>query len=127
MALIGVLCILIVLFDFSFDRFTPERSYRFELPTLANGQAVLLKSDQMLLAVSFPEQDYVSATGPYFVSLGYGSLMHCPLVVSRAGFSESCSDARYDLQGRSSDPQEYDDLKPMSYRLSRDRKFLIVD
>lgn len=127
MALTGALCVVIVLFDFSFDRFTPERSYHFELPSLSAGEATLLKSGQMLLVVSIPKPGYTTDTGSYFVSLGYGSLMHCPLVMQADGFSESCSDARYDLLGRSLEPQKYEDLKPVSYRLSRDNKYLIID
>lgn len=125
-ALFGALCILIVLFDFSFDRFTPSRSYRFEMPDLAPGQAALLNADQMLLAVARQGVNG-NASDRLFVALGYGSLMQCPLTISEGGFRESCSEARYDFQGLSSDPGRYSDLEEISYRMSRDNKYLIVD
>ncbi len=117
-SLIGALLIAWVLLDFAFNFSRPDKQYRFKLPQLVTNQPVLLSKDKLLIIVARYDASTLSAMSQqgrlgriseslnqqqprvdnrgYFVVMAYGTDIGCPLEIDADGFSESCSDARYD-------------------------------
>lgn len=63
----------------------------------------------------------------YFVAMGFGTFSGCPLEIHRSYFSESCSEARYDLLGRSLKKQHYPNLKIPQYTFNHDFSVLTIE
>ncbi|MDJ0834773.1 MAG: hypothetical protein QNJ69_14720 [Gammaproteobacteria bacterium] len=146
---LGVIMVLLVLLDFTFNFSKPDKQYRYNLPELKWNQPVLLSSDNLLIVVarydkntlaglskqgrlgriseSFTQQQPRVDTAGFFVARAYGTDMGCPLEIQADGFAESCSNARYDLLGRSLEKQRYPDLKIPEYTLSREFKLLTIE
>lgn len=146
---LGVILVLLVLLDFTFNFSKPDKQYRYNLPELEWNQPVLLSSDKLLVVVARYDQTTLAALNKqgrigrisesftqqqprvdeqgYFVVKAYGTDMGCPLEIEAEGFAESCSSARYDRLGRSLDKQRYPDLKVPEYTFSRDFKLLTIE
>ena len=148
--LLGIMAGLSVLFvaiDFSFNRpDAPE--HRFMLPDLPMNRPVLLREGSLQLIVarfdaqtlaglsatsrlskisqSFRSETRRSDDEGFFVALAYG-VNACPLDITDNGYREVCSDAEYDLLGRSSNPQRYPDLEIPGYTFSRNHTVLTIE
>ena len=140
---------LYVLIDFSFNQVTDLPTYRFEISALPINKPRLLTDDKVMILIarydtktldqlqskgrvsriseSFRQsQPRVDEQG-YFVAMAYGTDRGCPLKMMPEGFMETCSDARYDLLGRSMNPQAYADLDIPQYTVSQNHSILTVN
>jgi hypothetical protein len=144
--ILGLLFMVYILTDFSFNLPTPK-SYQFKLPELEMNKPVLLKQESLIVVVLRYDPDtiagYVSAYADaevvdgkgnqanashgHFVALGYGTLFGCPIEIDGNHYTESCSEARYDMLGRSLKKQRYPDLKIPQYSFNRDFSLLTIE
>lgn len=147
LSLVGALLLGYVLLDYSFNQAKPD-PYVFDVPALTSNQPVLLKKDNMVVVVarygesmlaslkpggriskissSFRQQPSLVDKNGYFVTRAYGTLQGCPLLITENGFKESCSDARYNRLGISSNPGLYKNLEKVEYHFSRNHTVLTV-
>lgn len=149
LSILAVVIVSYVLIDFSFNQVSDLPTHRFQLTTLAENKPQLLRNDSLMVVVarydttmlqqlsskgrlsriseSFRQpQPRVDDQG-YFVVRAYGSDKGCPLKIVEQGFQESCSDARYDLLGRSMNPQAYADLEIPAYTFSQNHSILTLN
>jgi hypothetical protein len=138
---IALLFIAFVLIDFSFNQARPAQ-YRFTLPELVPNKPVLLQQGNMQILVAHFDHDFKipAATGRqmptdvssrldkygYFVSLGYGTDMGCAVRIESDYIRESCSQAVYDLYGRSLNQDLYKDLEIPHYRWNKNFTALTI-
>ena len=144
---IALLTILFVALDFSFNKAEPP-DYRFVLPELTPNRPVLLRQQSLLLIVARFDAKKLDELNPssrvaaisqsfrsevkrvddqgYFVAFGYGA-QSCPLEIREDGYREVCSEARYDLLGRSLDKQNHSDLEIPRYTFSQNHSVLTVE
>jgi len=147
LSLVALLLFLYVLLDFSFNQAQPE-PYVFDVPELTDDQPVILKKQNMMVIVaryseqmlttrqhqgrlstissSFRQEPQRADNNGYFVTLGYGTLQGCPLLIDEDSFRESCSDAVYDHLGRSLNQGLYKNLEKVDYRFSRNHTVLTI-
>lgn len=140
--------ILFVVIDYSFNQ-AGSKSYRFQVEKLEFNSPVLLKQGSLLVLVarydeqtlydlnrqgrlagisqSFRQESKRVDENGYFVALGYGTQSNCPLLLNEDYYQESCSEARYDLLGRSTNQQAYTDLKIPQYSFNNDYSLLSIE
>ena len=148
MSVLGVLAIAYMLLDFSFNQPKPI-SYQFKIPSLQLDSPVILKQDNMMIIVARYSQSFLDSLKPggriakisssfrgqqklvdkdgYFMVLGYGTHLGCPLIIAQTTLKESCSDARYSWTGKSNNPALYDDLEKVDYRFSQNHTVLTIN
>lgn len=142
------LVITYILLDFSFNMPSPP-VHQLNVPKLNLNEPRLLRGGNILIVVARfekaminkitnggrlektargfqNEQSRIDEHG-YFIVLGYGTQVGCPLEIHNAFYRESCSDARYDLLGRSFDPQSYPDLEIPQYTFNHDYSLLTIE
>lgn len=148
MVVLGVLAIAYMLLDFSFNRPEPV-SYQFKIPELTWNNPVILKQGNMMIIMARYNQIFLDSLKPggriakisssftekqklvdkegYFIVLGYGSHIGCPLVIEQKILKESCSDASYSWTGKSKNSALYDDLEKVDYRFSQNHTILTIN
>lgn len=134
--------------DFAFNQ-AERKTYRFNVDPLDYNSPVLLKEGSLLVLVarydaqtlkdlnpqgrlagisqSFRQESKRVDENGYFVALGYGTKSNCPLLLNEDYYQESCSNASYDLLGRSSNQQAYTDLKIPQYSFNNDYSLLYIE
>lgn len=139
--MVAFVWVIFVLLDYSFNQVKLSEEYRFKVPGLTDNQPLLLNQGSMLIvlaryntelldhSLSATPSDFDIMPGSgnhqrldadgYFVALGYGTDLGCPLQIRDGYFKESCSNARYDLLGRSQNPESYTDLKIPHYQWNK--------
>jgi len=147
LSLVASLLSLYVLLDFSFNQAQPE-PYVFDVPELIDDQPVILKKQNMMVIVARYSEEMLATKqhkdrlskisssfrlepqrvdkSGYFVTLGYGTLQGCPLLIDEFRFRESCSDAIYNHLGRSFNQGLYKNLEKVDYRFSRNHSVLTI-
>ena len=148
LSLLALLVVAYVAVDFTFNA-PPRPVYQLRVPALAVNEPRLLQQDSLLVIVArFDEValDRMTDKGRlsrisqgfrneskrvdeqgYFVALAYGTRSSCPLKLSVDSYRETCSDARYDLLGRSLNKQDYPDLEIPKYTFNRDHSVLTIE
>ena len=148
LAVIAALIMLYVVIDFSFN-LPPRPVYQLRVPALEMNQPRLLQQESLVLVVARFDQSMLEKMMPktrlstisqgvrskqssvdqqgYFVAMGYGTRLSCPLKLLENGYQEGCSDARYDLLGRSLSPQDYPDLEIPQYTFNHDYSLLTIE
>jgi len=148
MVALAVLSIVYTLLDFSFNRPKPV-SYQFKIPELVINKPVILKQGNMMIIVakysdtfldslkpggriakissSFREQQSLIDIDGYFIVLGYGTHLGCPLLIAENQLKESCSDASYSWTGKSHNSALYEDLLKVDYRFTQNYRILTIN
>lgn len=148
MLMFGALVIGYILLDYSFNQASPK-TYQFKIPEFKLNTPVILKQENMMIIVARYSQSFVKGLQPggrlskisssftnpqklidkegYFIVLGYGTHVGCPLVIEQHAFKESCSDARYSWTGKSQNPALYDSLEKVDYKFSQNHTVLTIN